>query len=68
VSRTLASALEEFVERALRLRRERDRLERENKVLREALVDIEMETRKGGQWTTAEINEVANIALAEVFG
>jgi hypothetical protein len=28
-----------------------------------ALLDIEMETRKGGQWTLAEVNEVARAAL-----
>ena len=33
--------------------------------LERALRDIEMETRRGGQWTQAEINEVCLDALAK---
>lgn len=34
--------------------------------LAEALRDIEMETRSGGQWTAAEINEVARAILRDL--
>ena len=40
-------------------------LERELADLSSALRDIEMETRRGGQWTPAEVNEVARAALAK---
>lgn len=36
--------------------------------LLKALQDIEMETRSGGQWTPAEINEVARAAIAKAEG
>ena len=54
------------------------RVEEENKAnarliaaapeLLEALEDIEMETRAGGQWTVAEINEVAKAAIKKARG
>lgn len=33
--------------------------------LLKALLDIEMETRVGGQWTTAEINEVCRAVISK---
>ena len=39
-------------------------LESDHAAMLEAMRDIEMETRRGGQWTTADINELAQAVLA----